>query len=247
MIGIAKEIELLEKIIGHKFKKNEYLQRALVHSSYANESRKGLESNERQEFLGDSVLGLVVSSYLFKKYPAYSEGELTRIRASLVCEKALAQFAKQIELGDYIKLGKGELSANGSSRPSIMADTFEAVIAAIYLDSGLKAAEKFIMKFVKSALGQNNGTSFVDYKTILQEIIQQNPEERLEYVLSDESGPDHEKRFTVNVCLNSRNTVLGKGKGNSKKDAEQKAAKAAIELMGYLIPNCNKDPLRRSR
>lgn len=222
----------LEQKIGYTFKNKRLLQRALSHSSYANENKSIGGSNERLEFLGDAVLSIVVSDAIFKDYTNLPEGELTRIRASLVCEKSLFLFAKSIDLGSYLKLGKGEKINGGQTRPSILSDAFEAVIAAIYLDGGIDAATEFVMKFVRPELDCHDGGIFKDFKTKLQEIIQQNPEEHLEYRLVSESGPDHDKRFTVEVCLNSN--VIGKGTGHSKKQAEQLAAKEAITLMGEL-------------
>ena len=226
-------MEMLEEKIGYVFKNKQYLQTALIHSSYANESKNKIQSNERQEFLGDTILGLIVSNYLFNRFPQYSEGELTRMRSFLVCEKALYGFAQKINLNDYILLGKGERSVHGSERPSIMADTFEAIIAAIYLDGGIDFATQFVLPFVEEMLKNNKNAMFEDYKTILQEVIQQNPEEHLEYILAKESGPDHNKKFTINVCLNTKSVVLGSGTGKSKKEAEQQAAKKVLELMGY--------------
>lgn len=225
----------LEDAIHYHFQDPALLREALSHSSYANESKKGRHSNERLEFLGDSVLSLVVSQYLFEHYKHLPEGELTKIRASLVCERALHAFAQQIDLGDYLLLGKGEEHTGGRERPSILADAFEAVIAAIYLDGGLDAARKHILSFLPVNGDIREAVSFDDYKTILQEVIQQNPEEKVEYVLVGQSGPDHDKAFVVQVLLNSN--VIGTGKGRSKKQAEQLAAKEALELMGY--PNAH--------
>lgn len=222
----------LEKELGYSFKQSDRLTTALTHSSYANESKKNISSNERLEFLGDSVLSLVVSDYLYKHYSHLAEGELTKLRASLVCEKSLSEFAKAINLGGYLLLGKGEQITGGASRPSILADAFEAVIAAIYLDGGIEAAGKFIMRFVEPTIASHKPKAFRDYKTALQEIIQQNPEEKLDYILVGESGPDHDKRFTVEVHINSN--VIGKGNGKTKKDAEQHAAREALELMGWM-------------
>ncbi|MBQ7653984.1 MAG: ribonuclease III [Clostridia bacterium] len=221
------EIETLEKKIGYNFKNREYLHRALSHSSYVNERHNNEESNERLEFLGDSVLGIITADYYFHNF-SLPEGELTKLRASTVCEKTLSSFADQIELGKYLKLGKGEERTGGRQRPSINADAFEAVIAAIYLDGGIEEARKFVLRFVER-LSEKHG-SFKDYKTTLQEIIQKNPEETLEYIVVDESGPDHDKSFEVEVHLNSN--VIGRGKGKSKKNAEQEAAREALELMG---------------
>lgn len=226
------EISELEEILKYTFKNKNLIKEALSHSSYANENKKTRHSNERLEFLGDSVLSIVVSQYLFQHFTHLPEGELTKIRASLVCEKSLHVFAKQINLGKYIFLGKGEENTGGRERPSILADAFEAVIAAIYLDGGLEAAEKHILRFIPEDIDSKKQMSnFSDYKTILQEVIQKNPEEKIEYSLVSESGPDHNKAFTVQVCLNSN--VIGRGTGKSKKDAEQMAAKEALELMGY--------------
>ena len=224
-------MQQFEEIIHYKFKNRELLHEALSHSSFANENKRARHSNERLEFLGDSVLSLVVSEYLFQHFKQLPEGELTKIRASLVCEKALFNFAQQIDLGEYICLGKGEEHTGGRERASILADAFEAVIAAIYLDGGLEAAEKHILSFIPKDIDDRKTINFNDYKTILQEIIQQNPEEKVEYVMKGQSGPDHDKAFVVQVCLNSN--VIGNGTGRSKKQAEQMAAKEALELMGY--------------
>ena len=192
---------------------------------------KGRNSNERLEFLGDSVLSIVVSQYLFEHFTHLPEGELTKIRASLVCEKSLYEFAKQIDLGEHILLGKGEENTGGRERVSILADAFEAVIAAVFLDGGLEAAKRHILKFIPKDIDDRKPVSFSDHKTILQEIIQKNPEEKVEYKLVGQSGPDHNKAFKVQVRLNSN--VIGTGIGRSKKEAEQMAAKEALELMGY--------------
>ncbi|MBQ8348901.1 MAG: ribonuclease III [Ruminococcus sp.] len=224
------KIEELEKTIGYKFKNKNLIQQALSHSSYANERKQPNGSNERLEFLGDSVLSIVVSDFLYKNLNV-AEGELTKMRASLVCEKSLHIFAKQINLGDYLHLGKGEENTGGRERPSILADAFEAVIAAIYLDGGMEAAAKHILHFMPEDIHHFVKPAFSDFKTVLQEIVQKNPEEKVEYVLIGEEGPDHNKRFVVEVCLNSQ--VIGKGSGKSKKEAEQLAAKEALELMGY--------------
>ncbi|MCM1328687.1 MAG: ribonuclease III [Ruminococcus sp.] len=220
-----------EKKIGYKFKNKELLHEALSHSSYANEIKNGRHSNERLEFLGDSVLSIVVSKHLFTHFKHLPEGELTKIRASLVCEKALFEFSKKIDLGKHIILGKGEENSGGRTRPSIVSDAFEAVIAAIYLDGGMEAAEKYVLSFIPKDLNANSSKALHDYKTALQEIIQRNPEERVEYVLADQKGPDHDRIFVVQVKLNSN--VIGEGEGRSKKQAEQAAAREALRLMGY--------------
>ena len=227
---IMSKIDALQEKIGYKFKNKNLIEQALSHSSYANERKQPGGSNERLEFLGDSVLSIVVSDFLYKNLNV-AEGELTKMRASLVCEKSLHIFAKQINLGDYLHLGKGEENTGGRERPSILADAFEAVIAAIYLDGGMEAAAKHILHFMPEDIHHFVKPAFSDFKTVLQEIVQKNPEEKVEYVLIGEEGPDHNKRFVVEVRLNSQ--VIGKGSGRSKKEAEQLAAKEALELMGY--------------
>lgn len=219
----------LEKIIKYNFKRRSLLENALRHSSYANEV-SGLSSNERLEFLGDSVLGIVTAEYLYRSFKHLPEGELTKLRSSLVCEKSLVGFAREIHLGEFLYLGKGELNTGGRERTSILADAFEALIAAIYLDGGIECAREFVLRFIKPALKHKEDISFKDYKTTLQEVIQQNKEEKLRYVLTNESGPDHDKCFEVELLLNSN--VIGRGAGHSKKEAEQQAAKEALELMG---------------
>ena len=222
------KISEFEQKIGYQFKNKKLIEEALTHSSFANEHPSDkLGCNERLEFLGDSVLSLVVSRRLFKQNPSLPEGELTRIRASLVCEKSLFEFAGRIELGKFISLGRGEKQTGGEARSSILADCFEAVIAAVFLDGGLAEATRFIDCFIDEENGKKPAR---DFKTVLQEIVQKNPEERLRYVLAEESGPDHAKVFKVEVHLNSN--VIGTGTGSSKKLAEQKAAEQALELMG---------------
>ena len=231
MENLDKNLEEFQGKIRYYFNDKELLIEALSHSSYANEKRKGRNSNERLEFLGDSVLSIVVSQYLFEHFTHLPEGELTKIRASLVCEKSLYEFAKQIDLGEHILLGKGDENTGGRERVSILADAFEAVIAAVFLDGGLEAAKRHILKFIPKDIDDRKPVSFSDHKTILQEIIQKNPEEKVEYKLVGQSGPDHNKAFKVQVRLNSN--VIGTGIGRSKKEAEQMAAKEALELMGY--------------
>ena len=224
-----KSIQQLQQVIHYQFHNITFLEVALPHSSYANEMRHQVRYNERQEFLGDAVLSIIVSDYLFNNYTV-PEGDLTKLRAALVCERSLDVMANKIGLGDYLRLGHGEEMTGGRTRPSIIADAFEALIAAIYLDSGIESAREFVLPFVIEMLEHEDSLSFKDYKTILQEIIQQNPEEKLVYKLVGEKGPDHDKRFVVEVLLNSN--VIGKGQGRSKKTAEQMAAKEALELMG---------------
>ena len=216
----------LEKKLNYTFRNQELLREALNHSSYANEHRsQGLGSNERLEFLGDSVLGFVTAEYLFARHPDLPEGDLTRIRAALVCEGSLVQVAKSLDLGSYLKLGKGEAHGGGRARPSIQADAVEAMLAAVYLDGGIGQARKLIHDLVltdekeKTAAGR-------DFKTALQELVQRESGQVLAYRLTGESGPDHAKTFCMEVQLNGK--AIGAGQGRSKKEAEQAAAKAAV-------------------
>lgn len=224
-----KDFSAFEEKIKYQFKDKSLLVEALTHSSYANEIRNGLKCNERMEFLGDAVLSIVTAELLYSKFPDMPEGELSKLRSSLVCTAELSQFAKDISLGEYLLLGKGEQNTGGSERPSILENAFEALIAAVYLDGGMECAKAHIFRFLNAAL-ENHQINFKDYKTQLQEIIQQNPDETLNYVIVGESGPDHDKRFDVEVHLNSN--VIGRGTGKSKKQAEQEAAKEALLLMG---------------
>ena len=226
---------VFEERIGYRYNDINLLITALTHSSYANECKprgEQVEFNERLEFLGDSVLSIIVSDYLYKHYPDTPEGDLTRIRASAVCEKTLGKLALDLELGKFMRLGHGEELSNGRERVSILADAFEALLASIYLDSGSReVAEKFLMPRVIPEIKQfvENGKN-KDYKTLLQQIVQQERGEILEYVLTGEEGPDHAKTFTVEARLNSN--VIGHGKGKSKREAEQMAAKEALVLFG---------------
>ncbi len=226
-------MEVLMQKLNYKFNNIKLLENALTHSSFANEVRNGRTSNERLEFLGDSVLSIIVAEYLFTNFKNIPEGELTKLRASLVCEKSLCTFSRQIGIGDFLFLGKGEIKAGGKERDSILADAFEAVLAAIYLDGGMEVAKNYVLPFIKAELKHTDDEVFKDYKTALQEIIQKNPEESVAYILKSESGPDHDKVFEVEVHLNSN--VIGIGSGKNKKTAEQMAAKQALELMGAKI------------
>lgn len=223
----------LEAKLGYNFKNIKLLENALVHSSYANETKCKGGSNERLEFLGDAVLSIIVAEYLYSNYPEVDEGELTKLRASLVCEKTLSTFSKELELGKYLKLGKGEMHNGGAERPSMLADAFEAVLAALYLDGGFGIAKNHVLRFITKELDSAQIGAFSDYKTRLQEIVQRNPEERLSYELVSETGPDHSKTFSVEVKLNSN--VIAVGVGTTKKRAEQDAAKHALELMGVSL------------
>ena len=217
----------LEERLGYLFHDRSLLENALTHSSYANENKqKGEASNERLEFLGDSVLGMVVADHLFRSHPDMPEGELTRTRAALVCEESLVEVARKLELGQYLKLGRGEDAGGGRKRPSIQADAVEAVIAAVYLDGGIGSPRKFITSFILPNNEREQEGGIRDYKTALQELVQRESGQVLSYRLTGESGPDHAKVFRVEVDLNG--TPAGKGEGRSKKEAEQSAAKAAI-------------------
>ena len=222
-------IKDLEIAIGYRFQNITLLQNALSHSSYANERwHDSLKSNERLEFLGDSILGMVTAEYLYRNFPQRPEGELTRMRADMVCERALASVAERIELGKHLLLGHGEEAGGGRNRDSILADAVESVIAACFLDGGMEAARNFINTFVLTEVPVQKLRN-ADYKTALQELVQQKKNQVLSYVLVGESGPDHDKQFQVEVKLNGR--VVGTGVGKSKKRAEQMAAQAAIEAL----------------
>ena len=217
----------LETVIGYKFKNIVLLQNALTHSSYANEYwHDSLKSNERLEFLGDSVLGMVVAEHLFQSFPDRLEGDLTRMRADMVCENSLAKIARQLGLGNYLLLGRGEEQSGGRNRPSILADAVESVLAACFLDGGMAAAESFIHKFVLCNTPMS-AMKNVDYKTALQELVQQKKNQQISYQLIAQRGPDHNKEFVVELSLNG--TVVGHGIGSSKKRAEQDAARVAME------------------
>ena len=218
----------LEEKLGYTFQNPDLLDNALTHSSRANESRGKLQSNERLEFLGDSILGMVVADHLFRNHPDLPEGDLTRTRAALVCEDSLVEVARELGLGEYLRLGKGESSGGGRERPSIQADAVEAVLAAIYLDGGIGSARKFIQKFIltREVAGL---TKPRDHKTALQELVQRESGQVLQYRLVGEEGPDHNKSFFVEVTLNGQ--AVGSGSGRSKKEAEQMAAAAAIESL----------------
>lgn len=224
-------MKTLEKSLGYQFHDPALLEEALRHSSYANEHRgDNVFSNERLEFLGDSVLGFVTAEYLFAKHPTAPEGELTRIRALLVCEDSLHEVAQRLKLGEYLKLGHGEESCGGRTRPSILADATEAVFAAVYLDGGIRAASELIHRVLLDKEREEAAEAKRrDYKTKLQELVQRTPNQVLTYRLIGEQGPDHDKVFSFAVLLND--TVVGTGEGRSKKEAEQMAAKDALESM----------------
>ena len=222
-------IKDLETAIGYTFRNIQLLQNALTHSSYANERwHNSLLSNERLEFLGDSVLGMLVAEYLYHNFPNRPEGELTRMRADMVCEQTLAAAANRIGLGSHLLLGHGEEQGGGRKRNSILADAMESVIAACFLDGGMEAALKVVQQFILVEVPVNKLHN-ADYKTKLQELVQQKKNQTLSYKLVGQSGPDHDKQFDVEVSLNGQ--VVGSGSGSSKKRAEQMAARSAIEKL----------------
>ena len=219
----------LEQGLGYTFRNKALLENALTHSSYANENReRHLPDNERLEFLGDSILGFVVAEYLYRSFPDKPEGELTRIRADLVCERNLAEAAATIELGSYLLLGHGEEQGGGRKRDSIVSDAMESVIAASFMDGGFAAAKEIIDRLILSNIPKGRPRNF-DYKTAFQELVQRKKDQQIHYELTGESGPDHDKHFEVEVLLNGR--AVGRGVGSSKKRAEQAAAEAAIEAL----------------
>ena len=224
------KMQELEKKLEYEFKDKSLLVNALTHSSYANENRKsGAESNERLEFLGDSILGMVVAEFLYKRYGDMPEGRMTRFRAELVCERSLHAVAEEINLGAYISLGRGEEQGGGRTRPSILADAVEAVLAAVYLDGGFDAAKRIIDRFILTNALDGEYDS-ADYKTRLQEYLQRGGAQDITYAMVSERGPDHMKTFTAQVALNGE--PLGTGEGHSKKSAEQAAARSALEALG---------------
>ena len=220
--------------IDYKFKDVSLRQKAMTHSSYANEHHgTHLDCNERLEFLGDSVLGFVTADYLFTHYPELPEGELTKLRAAVVCEGALCEIARELGIPEEIRLGHGEENGGGRKRPSILADATEALLGAIYLDGGIEPARAFVLRFIPHKVDVAiAGGAFKDYKTMLQEIVQKNKQETLEYRLAGQSGPDHDKHFVVAVRFNSDR--VARGEGRSKKAAEQHAAKEALKLLGVI-------------
>ncbi len=215
----------LEQKIEYQFRDRSRLLTAITHSSYANEQKEPPEYNERMEFLGDAVLELVVSDYLYRNHPEKKEGALTKMRAGLVCEPALAACARSLNLGEYLYLGKGESAAGGNDRDSILSDAFESVIGAIYLDSGMEAAGTFIRRHLLCEI--EDRMLFYDAKTILQEKVQGECGEKPEYILTGTSGPQHQRTFHVKVCV--RGKELASGEGHSKKSAEQMAAYLALK------------------
>ncbi|MGE5473195.1 MAG: ribonuclease III [Ignavibacteriales bacterium] len=219
----------LQVILNYEFKDIQILKNALTHSSYANENKNmKLSSNERLEFLGDSILSFIVSAYIFKNYPKLPEGEMTKVRASVVCEQTLKDISNLLGIGEYLQLGKGEEQTGGRKRSSILADAFEAIVGAIYIDGGLEVSKDFVLsKLEELIMDSIKGTGMIDYKTTLQEELQKKGEVKIIYETVAESGPDHDKKFKVQVKCNEK--VLGIGLGKSKKEAEQSAARDALE------------------
>ena len=223
-------MDRLEQKIGYRFRDRALLETALTHSSYANEKHgEQVLSYERLEFLGDSVLGLVAAEYLYAYEPALPEGQMTRLRAELVCEASLYKTALALSLGEYMRLGRGEEHTGGRARPSILADMVEAVIAALYLDAGMDEARRFILEKILKDAEISDTHRGADYKTRLQELVQRRSDRHIAYVLADESGPDHDKRFTFEVHING--VAVGSGSGRTKKEAEQMAACKALESL----------------
>ncbi len=215
----------IEESIGYNFKDKSLIDEALTHTSYANENN--LESNEKLEFLGDSILEFISSKYLYNKFPNLHEGELTKVRATVVCEDSLYEVAKKHEISKYIKVGRSERGNGGNNRPAILADSIEAIIAAIYFDGGLDKAEKFIIDNLEEAMNvASRNVGIKDHKTVLQEKLQKNGEIDIQYRIIDEKGPDHDKIFTAEVIVNGK--VLATGIGKSKKHAEMQAAERAL-------------------
>jgi ribonuclease III len=228
---LPNELKQLEKKLGLAFRNPELLRQAFTHSSYVNEHRMTVSrDNERLEFLGDAVLELTVSEFLYSKYPDRTEGELTKQRASIVCEPSLVNFAEELHFGQYVLLGKGEEMTGGRTRPALLADVFEAFIGALYLDQGLEAVQTFLRAHMFPSIVWEGRSQIADYKTQLQELVQQQGTSGLEYRIVDEHGPAHEKEFIAEVWMEEQQ--LGKGSGRSKKEAEQQAAAQALSRLG---------------
>ncbi len=228
---LLENLNEFEEKISYKFKNKKNIVLALTHSSYANENRnEKLKSNERLEFLGDAVLNIIISETIYNNYPNLSEGQLTKVRANVVCEQSLVKCSNNIEVGKFLLLGKGEDLSGGRTRTSILSDAFEAVIGAVYLDGGMKNVKAFIHQQMDHLIKDSVlGIIFLDYKTQFQEIVQKDGEKKIGYEILEENGPDHDKEFVAQVKVMDR--VVGQGKGKSKKEAEQAAAKAALETI----------------
>lgn len=224
-------MENVEQRIKYKFQNQEYLRRALTHSSYANEHKKtDMKNNERLEFLGDSVLGLIISEYLYNNFNTHEEGQLTKMRAKIVCEASLGEASRKLRLGEAMMFGRGEELTGGRDRTSILSDAFEAVVAALFLDGGIEVARVFVLRELQDTIQRAAmGKLFTDYKTKLQEEIQIKKGNRIRYEIVKEEGPDHAKLFHTNVLLNE--VIIGSGTGRSKKESEQEAAKAGLRKL----------------
>jgi len=221
-------LEKLERSIGYVFKNKELLKKALTHTSYAYENK--IESNEKLEFLGDSILEFISSKYIYLHYPKLKEGEMTKVRAEVVCEESLYQVAKKHDFSDFLYTGKSEYACHGNQKPAILADSVEAVIAAIYFDGGIEEAEKFITNNLKEAIEKSTkNVGMKDHKTVLQEKLQQNGDVVIKYTVIDTSGPDHDKTFFVKVECDGK--ILATGEGKTKKSAEMNAAEKALEIL----------------
>lgn len=237
-MSIGKEILALQNKIGYTFFDITYLENALTHASYSNEQKNrgiSVESNERLEFLGDAILQTVISKYLFQNYKSYAEGTLTKMRQHLVCEKTLSKIAADLNVGEYLNVGKGEENNGCRNRPKVLADALEALVAAVYLDSvesDSAAHERVILSLFHSFFDELSDSFDGDYKTKLQQLVEKDGAARLEYVVISEDGPEHEKLFSVVAKVN--NNIVGKGEGQNKKEAEMKAAKAALKLFGVV-------------
>jgi ribonuclease-3 len=223
---MKRELHELEQALQLKFQNPRLLAQAFTHSSYVNENRGKLPHNERLEFLGDAVLELCVSDFLYHKFPKRTEGELTKLRAAIVCEPSLVEFANELEFGSYVRLGKGEELTGGRSRPALLADVFEAFIGALYLDQGIESVKAFLQKTVFPKIPNYDQPQMSDFKTRLQEHVQQYALGTLQYQIVDEQGPAHDKKFVSEVYMNGR--CLGRGAGRTKKEAEQQAAAQAM-------------------
>ncbi|OHD63426.1 MAG: ribonuclease III [Spirochaetes bacterium RBG_13_51_14] len=223
-----KQLDRLQKVIRVKFKNKSMLRRAMTHRSFVNESGRNVTDNERLEYLGDSVLALVVNEYLFRHFEEYREGKLAKIKSAVVSEATLAKIARRIDLGEFILMGKGEEHSGGRDRPSILANTFEAVIGAMFLDSGMKTCRTFVLNLIRDEIeSADSPTSLRDPKTTLQEYVQKKYKERPEYQVIEERGPDHNKEFTVRLIINGREIITGDGP--SKRKAEMNAARASLK------------------
>ena len=224
------DLKKLEEKLNYTFKNKSLLTEALTHASYTHEASKRKSTcNERLEFLGDAVLSFITAEYLYSEYPDAKEGQLTKLRSSLVCTDSLCEFSRSLNLNEYLIMGKGAMMRNDNERPTVLENAFEAMVAAIYLDGGIEEAKHFVIPFLKKDIKVKN-FPFKDYKSMFQIVIQQNPDEIFQYKLVDEFGPDHDKTYVVELYVNSN--PVGKGSGSSKKNAEQEAARQALELMG---------------